>query len=49
MFYEAMNFNQNIGNWNVSNVTDMSSMFRNLAEFNQNIGDWDVSRQRKLD
>jgi surface protein len=35
-------FNQNIGNWDVSNVTDMSSMFSNSL-FNQPINDWDVS------
>ena len=35
-------FNQDIGNWNVSNVTNMSSMFV-LTYFNQNIGNWDVS------
>ena len=43
MFYRARAFNQNIGNWNVSGVTDMSSMFQYAAKFNQNIGNWDVS------
>ena len=28
MFREARNFNQPIGNWNISNVTDTSNMFR---------------------
>ncbi len=28
---------------NLSNVTDMSSMFRNASSFNQDISDWDVS------
>lgn len=27
MFANSIMFNQDIGNWNVSNVTDMSSMF----------------------
>lgn len=35
-------FNQPIGNWDVSSVTDMSNMFF-ASEFNQPIGNWDVS------
>jgi uncharacterized protein (TIGR02145 family) len=35
-------FNQPIGDWDVSSVTDMSSMFE-FSLFNQPIGDWDVS------
>ena len=38
-FYD---FNQNIGSWDVSNVTDMILMFC-YTPFNQPIGDWDVS------
>ena len=37
------NFNQDISSWDVSNVTDMFSMFREASSFNQPIGDWDVS------
>ena len=36
-------FNQPIGNWDVSNVTGMSRMFFDAYSFNQPIGDWDVS------
>ena len=35
-------FNQDIGNWDVSNVTNMSGMF-NTSVFNQDISTWDVS------
>ena len=39
----AFAFNQNIGAWNVSNVTSMTSMFQNAYAFNQSIGGWNVS------
>jgi surface protein len=33
-----------IGNWNTSEVTDMSKLFCMAWKFNQSIGDWDVSK-----
>jgi surface protein len=36
-------FNQPIGNWNTSAVTNMSDMFLRNSGFNQDIGNWDVS------
>ncbi|OUR97724.1 hypothetical protein A9Q86_16055 [Flavobacteriales bacterium 33_180_T64] len=41
-FYEATNINADFSNWDVSNVTNMSSLF-NSTIFNQDIGSWDVS------
>jgi hypothetical protein len=40
-------FNQDVSNWNVSNVTNMSAMFKGASSFNNagspNINNWDVS------
>ena len=43
MFSGATAFNQNIGEWNVSQVTDMSNMFDGATTFNQNIGGWPIT------
>jgi len=42
MFEQAADFNQPIGDWNVSNVTYMISMFYEADTFNQDISNWDV-------
>ena len=42
-FSEGTYFNQNIGSWDVSNVTNMSFMFYDCYAFNQPIGSWNVS------
>ena len=44
IFYNTRKFNRNIGNWNVSNVTNMSGMFALAKTFNHDIGNWDVSK-----
>ena len=41
MFQDCSNFNQPLNNWNVSNVTNMRSMFRQ-ARFNQPLNNWNV-------
>jgi surface protein len=36
-------FNQPIGNWITSKVTNMSFMFQGASAFNQNISTWNVN------
>jgi surface protein len=43
MFTNAYKFNENIGRWDTSNVTDMIYMFLGAHNFNQYIGRWDTS------
>ena len=38
-----------IENWNVSNVTNMESMFDGAVSFNQNIGGWNVSNVTNME
>lgn len=51
-FRECPLFNQDIGNWNVSNVTGMTSLFRGLGPtlmvFNQDLSGWDVKNVKDM-
>jgi surface protein len=39
----AFTYGYPIGTWDVSQVTDMSSLFEDMDSFNEYIGSWDVS------
>jgi len=43
MFSGATNFNQDIGDWKVGEVTNMSWMFYDTSIFDQDLSGWDVS------
>jgi surface protein len=42
MFSVTTAFNQDIGGWDVGNVTDMSAMFGVATSFNQDIGSLNI-------
>ena len=45
---EVERINQDLSEWNVDLVTDMSAMFKLAAYFNQDISSWDVSNAKEL-
>ena len=44
MFWDAVKFNSDLSNWNVSKVTNMYSMFWNTPEFNSDLSRWDTKK-----
>jgi hypothetical protein len=47
-FYNRRDFNEDIGLWNVGNVTNMGQMLSGASQFNQDIGQWDVSNVKNM-
>jgi len=43
LLFPFTSLNKPIGNWDVSNVTNMDGMFYRATSFNQDISTWDVS------
>jgi surface protein len=41
---QAVNFNKDLNNWDVSKVTTMKYMFTSATAFNQPMNNWDVSK-----
>ena len=48
LFHDAKSFNQDIGNWNISNVTDLRQVFTGAENFNKNINNWYTSSVTKM-
>ena len=40
--FTCYSFNQPIGDWDVSNVGELSNMFRDAISFNQNLSTWNI-------
>ena len=48
LFKNAASFNQDLSQWDVSNIFDFTSMFENAAAFNQNIGSWKIRTDTRV-
>jgi surface protein len=44
MFYGGLVFNQDLSNWDVSKVTEMTGMFEITSNFNADISNWNVAK-----
>ena len=48
LFKNYDTFNEQINNWDTSNLTNMEEMFSGAESFNRNIGDWETSNVDSL-
>jgi lipopolysaccharide biosynthesis protein len=48
MFEEAETSNQSLDAWDVSQVTNMSSMFRKAEVFNEPLGSWRICERADM-
>ena len=48
MFEDVGSFNQDISDWDTSNIVNMANMFVKANSFNQPIGKWNVSKVREM-
>ena len=48
LFENRSNFNENLNNWNVLNVTNMSNMFKNCSKFNSSLNKWNVTNMNSM-
>ena len=49
LFWNGADFNDDISNWNVSNVENMNRMFVECKKFNQPLDKWDVSNVKSME
>jgi surface protein len=49
MFYGAYAFDNPVGMWNVSRVTDFSLMFYSAGSFNRPLGNWNTGSATNMD
>jgi surface protein len=49
LFNDKSEFNDDISNWDVSNVTNMERMFNLATSFNQPLNNWDVSNVTNME
>ncbi|WP_434336234.1 BspA family leucine-rich repeat surface protein [Mycoplasma capricolum] len=49
MFWDAIDFDQDISMWDTSNLESLDAMFLGAKKFNQDLSQWDVSNVKILD